>query len=77
MEESFNRAYAAWGEMLYRLAVMYLGSSAEAEDVLQDTFVKLLSRRRSFQDDEHRKRWLIRAVEADGAQLLSFYQFSA
>ena len=62
MEESFAQVYAACGEMLYRLAVMYLGSPAEAEDVLQDAFVKLLSRRRPFQDGEHRRRWLIRVT---------------
>ena len=62
MEETFEQVYAACGEMLYRLAVLYLGSAGEAEDVLQDVFVKLLSRRRTFQNEEHRKRWLIRVT---------------
>ena len=62
MEETFEQVYAACGEMLYRLAALYLGSAGEAEDVLQDVFVKLLSRRRTFQNEEHRKRWLIRVT---------------
>ena len=62
MEETFEQVYAACGEMLYRLAALYLGSAGEAEDVLQDVFVKLLSRRRTFQNEEHRKRWLIRVA---------------
>ena len=62
MEETFEQVYAACGEMLYRLAALYLGSAGEAEDVLQDVFVKFLSRRRTFQDEEHRKRWLIRVT---------------
>lgn len=62
MEETFEQAYAAWGEMLYRLAALYLGSAGEAEDVLQDVFVKLLSQKRHFQDEAHQKRWLIRVT---------------
>lgn len=62
MEETFEQVYAAYGEMLYRLAALYLGSAGEAEDVLQDVFVKLLSQRRPFHDEEHRKRWLIRVT---------------
>ena len=62
MEETFAQAYAAWGATLYRLAAMYVGSAAEAEDVLQDVFVKLLSQKRTFQDQEHQKRWLIRVT---------------
>lgn len=62
MEETFEQVYAAWGEMLYRLAALYLGSASEAEDVLQDVFVKLLSQKRTFRDQEHQKRWLIRVT---------------
>ena len=62
MEETFAQVYAAWGATLYRLAAMYVGSAAEAEDVLQDVFVKLLSQKRTFRDEEHQKRWLIRVT---------------
>lgn len=62
MEETFEQVYAAWGEMLYRLAALYLGSASEAEDVLQDVFVKLLSQKGTFRDQEHQKRWLIRVT---------------
>lgn len=62
MEETFEQVYADWGEMLYRLAALYLGSANEAEDVLQDVFVKLLSQKRDFRDREHQKRWLIRVT---------------
>ena len=62
MEATFEQAYAAWGEKLYRLAAAYLGSAEEAEDVLQDVFVKLLSQKRPFRDGEHQKRWLIRVT---------------
>ena len=62
MRESFEAAYAACAETLYKIAVVYLGSPADAEDVLQEAFLRLLCRREAFQDPEHRKRWLIRVT---------------
>ena len=62
MEETFDQAYAACSGSLYRIAMVYLGSPAEAEDVLQDAFVKLLRRGKPFADGEHQKRWLIRVT---------------
>ncbi len=62
MQESLEAAYAACADTLYKIAMVYLGSPADAEDVLQDAFLKLLCRREAFQDPEHRKRWLIRVT---------------
>ena len=62
MEETFNQAYTACTDSLYRIAMVYLGSPAEAEDVLQDVFVKLLGRGKPFVDETHQKRWLIRVT---------------
>lgn len=62
MEETFDQVYAACADSLYRIAVVHLGSPAEAEDVLQEAFVKLLGRGKPFNDGEHQKRWLIRVT---------------
>ena len=47
-------------DTIYRIAVSYTKNPADADDIVQQTFVKLLSRRDSFTDVEHEKRWLIR-----------------
>ena len=39
-----------------------LASPADAEDAVQDVFLKLLTARPQFRDDEHEKAWLIRAT---------------
>ena len=46
----------------YRLAMVYLGRPADAEDVTQETFVRLLCRAPAFADEEHRRRWLLRVA---------------
>ena len=58
----FDTAYAAYGPMVYRLAMVYLGRSADAEDVTQEVFIRLLYRAPSFADAEHEKRWLLRVT---------------
>jgi RNA polymerase sigma-70 factor (ECF subfamily) len=55
----FNRAYDTYGETLYRICVTHIGRS-DAEDVLQDAFIRYLGRAKPFKDGEHERRWLIR-----------------
>lgn len=57
----FEACYAAYGAMLFRLALSQLGTREAAEDVVQEVFLKRMSRR-EFRDAEHEKRWLIRVT---------------
>ena len=50
-------------QTVYRLCYSYLGSSAEAEDATQATFMKLVEHPRSFESEEHEKAWLIVAAK--------------
>ena len=61
-DESVRRAVTAYSRMLLRLAMTRLPSSADAEDVVQEVFLKLLIARPQFRDAEHEKAWLIRAT---------------
>ena len=47
---------------LLRLSIQHTGSRAEAEDIVQDTFLKLLESGRTFCDDANAKAFLIRSV---------------
>ena len=48
--------------MLYRVAFSYLRSRADAEDVCQDAFLRLMNYPGEFPTDEDCKRWLIRVA---------------
>ena len=61
-EQGFEAAYDAYGPMVYRLAMVYLGRHADAEDVTQEAFVKLLYKAPSFADAGHERRWLLRVT---------------
>ncbi|MDR0292619.1 MAG: RNA polymerase sigma factor [Oscillospiraceae bacterium] len=61
-EEQVSRAYDTYGAMLYRIGLMHTGNPAEAEDVLQDVFLRLLAKAPRFRDELHEKRWLARVA---------------
>lgn len=52
-------AVNAYADLIYRIAFQNLGNRSDAEDTVQEVFIKLL-KAPSFQDDTHMKAWLIR-----------------
>lgn len=60
--EIVARAYDKYAAMLYRLCAVQLGNNSDAEDVVQDVFVKYISVLPEFNDDEHEKAWFIRVA---------------
>ena len=58
LEDSMER----YGDAVYRLALCRLGSRADAEDVYQDVFLRLLRDTTAFRDGEHLKAWLLRVT---------------
>jgi len=47
---------------VYRLAYARTGSRADAEDVMQETFLRLLTARPKLKDDDHARAWLLRVA---------------
>lgn len=63
LEKEFEAKYNDYGKMLFRIAFLYVGNSADAEDILQDVFIKYLSGGYSFKDSDHEKAWFIRVTQ--------------
>ena len=58
----FEQVYAAYGPALYRFCLLQLKNAADAEDALQEVFLKRLYRAPAFDSPEHEKRWLYRVA---------------
>lgn len=56
------RIVQQYSDMLFRLAYSRLQTEADAEDCVQDVFMKLLEKQPEFRDQEHEKAWLIRVT---------------
>ena len=59
---SFEELMLRHYNTLLRLSIQHTGSRAEAEDIVQDTFLKLLESGKTFRDDAHAKAFLIRSA---------------
>lgn len=62
LQALFAQIYAAYGPGLYRFCLMQLKNSADAEDALQEVFVKRLTRAPIFETPEHERKWLFRVA---------------
>ncbi|MCL2404990.1 MAG: RNA polymerase sigma factor [Defluviitaleaceae bacterium] len=63
-------AHASWMEAvikkhqnkLYRTALAIMGTKADAEDIVQDAFIKLFEKQQEFESADHEAAWLIRVT---------------
>ncbi len=60
-EEEFIRLAEKFRGTVYRVAFCYVRNQADAEDIMQEVFLKLYTSG-GFADDEHTKAWLIRVT---------------
>lgn len=70
MEQSrYQKAVDCYGNTMYRIARSYCRCHADAEDIVQSAFEKLLMTKTKFQDEQHLKRWLIRVTVNEARNL--------
>ncbi len=62
MDRRIDEAYANYADMLYRLALTYMQNSDDAQDAVQDVFLKYMTAAPFLRDDEHERAWLIRVT---------------
>lgn len=61
-ESIFTEKYDKYSKLIYRTAHQYLLNVDSAEDITQEVFVKLLTNKKAFNEDEHEKAWLLRVT---------------
>ena len=54
----FEHAAVRYQNMVYRIALHYFGNSQDAEDAVQEVFLRLYTAEKSFESPEHLRRWL-------------------
>lgn len=58
--ESFDAVMRKYADMVYRLAYSRTGSTYDADDILQEVFLRYIKADKTYNDEEHRKAWLLR-----------------
>ncbi len=57
-----QRAVREYGNSLYRLCPVMTGKGEDADDAVQECFLKYVEKAPNFNDGEHEKAWLIRVA---------------
>ncbi|MHA5219243.1 RNA polymerase sigma factor [Dysosmobacter sp. Phy] len=69
-DAEFRLAVERYGDMLFRLAYSCTRSRADAEDVMQETLLKLYTAQKAFESTDHEKNWLVRVAVNECRHLL-------
>ena len=58
-DEEIKGVYLRHVDMVYRICFLFLKNEADAEDMVQNTFLKFIGHDAAFKNAEHEKAWLI------------------
>jgi len=58
----FQQIYDRYGPSLYRFCLIHMQNSNDAEDVVQEVFIKRLYGAPEFRTPEHERRWMFRVA---------------
>ena len=71
---SVEEVFEKYGEMLYKICIVMLKKTYDAEDAVQDVLIKYMTKNLKFESVEHEKAWLIRVAMNLCKDKLRFYQ---
>ena len=57
-----EQVMARYGNTVYRLAYAQMRSTADADDLYQEVFLRYFQKRPQFESEEHRRAWLLRVT---------------
>lgn len=69
-DAAFEAAVGQYGDTIFRLAYSYLKNRADAEDVMQETLLRLYRAGETFESPEHQRYWLVRVAVNECKKLL-------
>lgn len=58
-KREFTEVYYRHVDAVYRVCYSFMKNKADTEDMVQETFLRLLSSRKEFENERHEKAWLI------------------
>lgn len=62
MTQNAEEIVRMYSDMVYGIALSHAANKADADDIFQDTFLVYFSKERIFNEEEHRKAWLIKVT---------------
>ena len=61
-QDLFENTYATYGRRLYHFCLVQLKNAADAEDAVQEAFIKRLYNAPGFKSEDHERNWIYRVA---------------
>ena len=74
IREDIENTVNTYSKIIYRTCLLMLGNAHDADDVLQETFIKYMVSGVSFNDEEHKKAWLLKVSQNKCKNLLRLHR---
>ena len=62
MSDTMGAIVDKYSGMIYRTAFSYMSNREDAEDVMQEVFIRFIKQNYNFNDEEHEKAWFLRVT---------------
>ncbi len=72
-DREFHEIYERNVSRVYKISMMFLKNNDDAEDAVQNIFIKLLKQEEGFRDLEHEKAWFIVVTQNHCKNILSHW----
>lgn len=74
-EQDITAAVNRYGDAVMRICMVYLKNTADTEDIFQEVFLKYAQSDKAFENEEHKKAWIIKvAINACKDMIKSFFR---
>jgi RNA polymerase sigma-70 factor (ECF subfamily) len=62
LSDQISQKYDMYGGMIYKLSYILLCNKSDAEDAVQETFIRYIKKPQQFDSSEHERAWFIRVA---------------
>ena len=74
-EQDITAAVNRYSDTVMRICMVYLKNTADTEDIFQEVFLKYAQSDKAFENEEHKKAWIIKvAINACKDMIKSFFR---
>lgn len=72
-DEVLEEIISKYSDILFRICLIILGNKNDAEDALQETIIKYMTKAPVFENEKHEKAWLIKVATNVSKDMHSFF----
>ena len=73
-DEELEQTIQTYSDTLYKICFLILKNEHDVKDVLQETFIKYMTKSPAFESEEHKKAWLIKVSQNKCKEFLRFHK---